>query len=83
MNVILMALVVNVFKNIKIMKLIKFIYCMAYGFTLGTIMVALPMLMLEKLQITPVSDVIKYITYICLLLVTQLFYIKTYKWLIY
>lgn len=56
---------------------------MAYGFTLGTIMVALPMLMLEKLQITPVSDVIKYITYICLLLVTQLFYIKTYKWLIY
>jgi len=65
------------------MKIINFIYCMAYGFMLGTVMGAIPMLLLQKLQTQPSSNIIQGLTGLSLVLVSQLFYVKTYKWLIY
>lgn len=68
--------------QLKIMKYIQFIYCGAYGFFLGAISV-IPILLILKLNPIPPSNTIIGILAFCFITVAQLFYVKTYKWLIY
>ena len=62
-------------------KLYKFMCCLCYGFTLGVLFVVLPYLLVLKLSITKPNDLFLGITHFCLIVVAQLFYLKTYKWL--
>jgi len=64
------------------MKYIQLLCCCAYGTFLGLISI-LPLLLLLKIGPGPYSDIVQGVLAFCSVTVAQLFYVKTYKWLIY
>lgn len=62
--------------------LYKFMCGLCYGFTLGVILVLIPYLLILKLSIITPTSLMLGLSQFCLIVVAQLFYLKTYKWIL-
>lgn len=70
----------------KIIDFLSRIYilscCFCYGVALGIIFVAIPYLLIIKLSIIKLDSFILNLCEFCLIIVGQLIYFKTYKWIL-